>query len=262
MFTFLKRLSRPTSCTRPAPAFRPRLEFLEDRCLPSGGALDPTFGPGGTVTTGTGVFSDSLAYAVTTYPNAGTANDGKIVAAGVVITKRQDIGLVRYNLDGMLDTSFGSGGLVTTSVSNTGDGAGDVKVQPDGKVVVAGWTGGSGSDFALVRYNPNGSLDTSFGGRGKGKVITDLNRSADFGWRLARQPDGKFVVAGTSNGDLALVRYNADGSSDTSFGVGGKLTTHFSLSAAVSPLGGMDMALTPGTGKIVVAVQLDQGPVM
>jgi uncharacterized delta-60 repeat protein len=265
---------------RPRLSIRPRLELLEDRCLPSGGVLDPTFGTNGVVTTNVASLNDSFADAVATYPKAGTANDGKIVVAGTVTNSQgswdQDMAVVRYNLDGSLDTTFGGSGQVITSVGASSDGAGDVIVQPDGKVVVAGWTGGRSSNFALVRYNADGSLDTSFGGtKAKGVVTTDINNSLDFGWTLALQADGKLVVAGTTiakNGtttDLALVRYNADGSLDTSFGTGGKVTRHFTAPLAANVHGGIDLAIDPSTnppdsnaGKIVVAAQLTQGPMV
>jgi uncharacterized delta-60 repeat protein len=267
-----KRLSRAPSQRR---AYQTRLERLEDRCLLSGGVLDPTFGTNGVVTTNVASFDASGAYAVATYPKAGTANDGKIVAAGAASSygsgQTQDMAVVRYNLDGSLDKSFGGSGQVTNSVGSSNDGAGDVIVQPDGKVVVAGWTGGSSSNFALVRYNANGSLDTSFGGnKAKGVVSTDINNSKDYGWVMALQADGKIVVAGTTipknsttTLDLAVVRYNADGSLDTSFGTGGKVTRHFSAPLAANIHGGIDLAIDPSTnpldanaGKIVVAVQL------
>ncbi len=272
---------RPSSAPIQRRAFQPRLERLEDRSLMSGGVLDPTFGTNGVVTTNVASFDASGAYAVATYPKAGTANDGKIVAAGAASSygsgQIQDMAVVRYNLDGSLDKSFGGSGQVTTSVGSSNDGAGDVIVQPDGKVVVAGWTGGSGSNFALVRYNVDGSLDTSFGGtKAKGVVTTDINNSRDSGWVMALQADGKIVVAGTTipknsttTVDLALVRYNADGSLDSSFGTGGKVTRHFSAPLAANIHGGIDLAIDPNTNpldpyaaKIVVAAQLTQGPMV
>jgi uncharacterized delta-60 repeat protein len=275
--------SRKRSTTRPIrprPSLRPHLEVLEDRFLPSGGVLDPTFGTSGVVTTNVASFDASFVSAVATYPEAGTANDGKIVAAGAVSSQggqTQDMAVVRYNLDGSLDKSFGGSGQVTNSVGSSNDGAGDVIVQPDGKVVVAGWTGGSSSNFAVVRYNADGSLDTSFGGtKAKGVVSTDINNSRDYGWVMALQANGKIVVAGTttpknstSTVDLALVRYNADGSLDSSFGTGGKVTRHFSAPLAANVHGGIDLAIDPSTnpldsyaGKIVVAAQLTQGPMV
>jgi uncharacterized delta-60 repeat protein len=241
---------------------RPRLEILEDRSVPSGGVLDPTFGAGGAVTTDVASSGASYGSAVATYPKEGTANDGKIVAAGTFYDQHHatEFAVVRYNLDGSLDPSFGGSGQVTASVGSAREGAGDVIVQPDGKVVVAGWTGGSSSNFALVRYNADGSLDKSFGN--KGVVKTNI-QGQDYGWVMALQADGKIVVAGTSAGDLAVVRYNTDGSLDTSFGTGGKVTRHFSAPLAVGTEGGIDLAIDPNTnpldpyaGKIVVAAQL------
>jgi uncharacterized delta-60 repeat protein len=256
---------------------------LEDRCLLSGGILDPTFGTAGIVTTTVGTQNYSVANAVATYPNSGTANDGKVVAAGFATTglKRvggvtqpdDDFAVVRYNPDGSLDKSFGGTGLVTTDLGTPQDEAFDVLVQPDGKVVAAGWD--ANNQFALVRYNADGSLDTSFGGgTAKGKVLTSVSQgSADRAFALALQPDGKLVVAGvtepknTTNEDLALVRYNTDGSLDTSFGTGGKVTQHFTNPVVTNAGQGMDLAIYPNTssqdpGKIVVEAQLNTGPVV
>ena len=114
---------------------------------------------------------------------------------------------------------------MTTDVAGAVDQANAVAVQPDGKIVVAGHaatTGplGTDNDFALARYNPGGSLDASFGG-GDGLVMTDLGSRTDLGRALALQPDGKIVVAGTSDDDVALVRYTAAGDPDGAFGNGG-----------------------------------------
>jgi uncharacterized delta-60 repeat protein len=235
---------------------RPSLEGLEDRCLLSGGVLDPTFGTGGIVATQAGLI-DSGDDAVATYPAAGTPNDGKVVAAGSAVNgyrskqRNNDFAVVRYNLDGTLDPSFGGTGVVTTDLGSWFDVAHDVKVQPDGKVVVAG---SSGIDFALVRYNANGTLDTSFGS--KGKVLTNFSRgSFDTGYSLALQPDGKIILAGVtqpatpgSNTDLAVARYNANGALDTSFGTGGKTTMQFPILG--TSFREVDLALDPGIGPL------------
>src|SRR6266540_155863 len=176
------------------------------------GDLDPTFGAGGKVTTVFG--GDSRAYVLVLQPN------GKLVAAGV---GPNGFALARYNPDGSLDTSFGAGGKVTTPIG----AANALVLQPDGKLVAAGSNNISPSDFVLVRYNPNGSLDTSFGG--DGKVTTAIGFGAR-AFALALQPDGKLVAAGmgwtgSTGFESALVRYNPDGSLDTSFGAGGKVTT-------------------------------------
>ena len=90
--------------------------------------------------------------------------------------------------------------------------------QPDGKVVAAGFTGPTGGpdDFALIRYNTDGTLDAGFGQAGK--VITDFARTDDEAKAVAVLADGRILAAGKSGGDLALTRYNPNGSLDTAFG--------------------------------------------
>ena len=139
-----------------------------------------------------------------------------------------------YATPGHLDPSFGSGGEVTTSIGATDDTAYALAVQPDGKTVVAGYsnTGTLLSPvdvFALARYNTDGSLDATFGTGGK--VTTAIGTVQDKAFALVIQPDGKIVAAGNSYDNIlfqdvfALVRYNANGSLDPTFGVGGKVTT-------------------------------------
>ncbi|PYE47937.1 putative Ig domain-containing protein [Deinococcus yavapaiensis] len=186
------------------------------------GSLDTTFGSGGKVTTPIGT-SGEEAYALVMQP------DGKLVAAGATFNGSNfDFALVRYNSNGTLDTTFGSGGKVTTPIGTSNDFAYALVMQPDGKLVAAGATyNGSNSDLALVRYNSNGSLDTTFGT--SGKVTTPIGTSDDQAHALVMQPDGKLVAAGQasngSNFDFALVRYNSNGTLDTTFGSGGKVTT-------------------------------------
>src|SRR5262249_45212120 len=132
----------------------------------------------------------------------------------------------------LLDSSFGVGGRVTTAIGASNDQASSTVTQPDGKVVVAGYSAG---DFALVRYNPDGSLDTTFDSAGRdGKVTTSFGGFDDGAYGVALQSDGKIVVAGFynngSNYDFAVARYNSDGSLDTTFGSGGKVTTSFGSS--------------------------------
>jgi uncharacterized delta-60 repeat protein/LPXTG-motif cell wall-anchored protein len=142
--------------------------------------------------------------------------DGKILVAGYTsIGGSDDFALVRYNTNGTLDTSFDSDGIVTTNLGGNGYGY-SVAIQQDGKILVAGDTGG---DFALVRYNTNGTLDTSFDGvtgTGNGIVTTNLGGN-DYGNSVAIQPDGKILVTGRTDNLIALVRYNDDGTLDTSF---------------------------------------------
>ena len=123
------------------------------------GVLDPSFGAGGKVTTAIGAGSDD-AEALALQP------DGKIVVAGTSsgAFNNLDFAVARYNPNGSLDPTFGAGGKVTTAIGTANDGVRGVVLQPDGKIVAAGFSVGGGSlDFALVRYNANGFLDTSFG---------------------------------------------------------------------------------------------------
>ena len=269
MFSFIWRKNRRTPAVhKPQSRFRPRLEALEDRCLLSGGVLDPTFGSGGIVTTTAGGLSN--AFAVATYP-AGSANAGEVVAVGdaqvgTVNKPKVEPAIVRYNTNGTLDTSFGGTGEVIMNLKNGGM-ARDVVVQPDGKVVVAYSSGGT---FNLARYNANGGLDTSFGGQGTGMVSTSTGKfTTDTAYSLALEPSGDIVVAGTvssSTGtNLAVLRYTAGGLLDTSFGAGGIVTTQLPAPVYTSTVGNensINLALDtspsdPNAGDIVVVAELN-----
>ena len=196
------------------------------------GRLDATFGSGGKVTTDfPGLAAVPSAVAI--------QSDGKIVVAGgafQLFTFAGNFELVRYNTDGSLDTSFGNGGIVTTTFPE-GSYAFDVAVQPDGKIIAAGtlfvnFDPGDQSDtnFALARYNSDGTLDTTFGNGGT--VNTDFFGREDDAFSVLIQPDGKIVAVGSANDpanfyDFAAVRYLSNGTVDTSFGVGGKVSTDF-----------------------------------
>jgi uncharacterized delta-60 repeat protein len=218
------------------------------------GTLDKTFAKTGTVVTGLidEDFDYSEAKAVALQP------DGKIVVVGLANNPEmyhETFAVLRLNKDGTLDKSFDKDGRVLTAIyKDTGYGPSDeanaVAIQPDGKIVVAGVTGGYPTDFALVRYLPNGKLDTKFGSGGK--VVTDIGAD-DTASAVVIQPDGKIVAAGRGearggDNDFALARYNPDGKLDTKFGKGGKVTTDF--------IGGKDWAnalvLRPD-GKLVAS---------
>src|SRR5437868_14825503 len=136
---------------------------------------------------------------------------------------------------GDLDPTFGSAGMVTTDINRSTDIANAVAVQADGKLVVVGQTykqnDFSDEDFVVTRYNPDGTLDNTFG-RG-GKVRTDFPGLAAVPSAVVIQPDGKIVVAGgafpqfTFDGNFEVVRYNLNGSLDRLFGHGGSVTTTF-----------------------------------
>lgn len=147
--------------------------------------------------------------------------DGKIVVAGVAESGIDwDFALVRYNSDGSLDATFDDDGLVVTDIGSSRDVGKVVAIQGDGRIVVGGYTGQyPDENFALARYNPDGSLDASFDS--DGLVVTDFYGGLDEGIKITLQPDNKIVLAGSAdNGkdsDFALARYNSDGSLDTSF---------------------------------------------
>lgn len=196
------------------------------------GSLDPTFGSSGKVITN--LVPINLDRETEVARAVALQSDGKIVVAGNVWNgSNWDFALVRYNPNGTLDTtSFGNGtGFVTTDFAGGFDVALSLAVQPsDGKIVAAGFanTGGP-SDFALARYNPDGSLDATFGS--SGKVTTDFAGSYDAAGAVALQVDGRIIAAGyaytATEYDFALARYNTNGTLDTGFGTGGKVTTDF-----------------------------------
>src|SRR5919198_1971008 len=203
--------------------------------IPADGDLDPAFGVGGVVMTD---FNNSTDIANAVALQA----DGKLVVAGTTYTDNdfsgEDFAIARYNTDGSLDASFGNNGRVTTDFPGLAAVISAVVVQPDGKIVVAGgafplftFLG----DFKVARYNPDGSLDTSFGAGGI--VTTIFPGDGSYAFALALQSDGKIIAAGTdfvdfhpgdmSDTDFALARYNPDGSLDATFGNGGTTTTDF-----------------------------------
>ncbi|MDS4056736.1 LamG-like jellyroll fold domain-containing protein, partial [Accumulibacter sp.] len=181
------------------------------------GSVDTGFGNNGSVVTAIGAGGD-FAWEMALQA------DGKILVAGESYNgSNSDFALVRYNTDGSLDASFGSGGKVTTAIGSGNEQAMGLAVQADGRIVLAGW---SGSDFALARYNTDGSLDAGFGAGGK--VVTSYGANSG-AYSVAVQPDGKIVLAGSiwngSNYDVAVLRYNTNGTLDAGFGSAGKVTT-------------------------------------
>ena len=168
------------------------------------GSLDPAFGNGGIVAgIADGAFANDLAL----------QPDGKLVAAGVATALSSppdfgDFGVERLSADGTLDPTFGIGGRITTDIGDD-DFPPDVAIQADGKIVVAGNSfGNSGGNIVLVRYDPDGSLDTAFGVAGISITAPFVDLVA-----MALQPDGRIVAGGIAAGtggvgeDMALARY-------------------------------------------------------
>ncbi len=203
------------------------------------GTLDTSFSGDGKQRTSFGLFAEAQAVAL--------QEDGKIVAVGPNADS-ENFALARYNTNGSLDTSFSGDGKQETDFGGT-DVAWGMAIQSDGKIVAVGYGGGAGLDFALARYNANGSLDTSFSGDGK-QTTSWFFGEADGANDVTIQGDGKIVAVGSAQGgatgnDFALARYNTNGSLDTSFSGDGRRRTNF---------GGSDVAngvALQGDGRIV-----------
>jgi len=220
------------------------------------GELDSTFGgtgvifteitPGGGVDRATGVAIQA---------------DGRIVAAGRArsfASLNYQVALARYLPSGELDSDFGEGGKVLFSILDNNLGR-KVVIQPDGKIVVTGTTcadlGGDNSYcyFGVARVDGRGALDPTFGAGGK--VYTDVGSNGGAAYDLALQSDNRIVVVGQrfvadtpSVVNVALVRYQEDGSLDATFGLGGISETNFGYAENEA----FGVGLQPD-GKIVVA---------
>lgn len=236
------------------------------RLLPSG-APDGLFGNNGTVVTAHSRYSDGARSVAIDASN-------RIVVAGYTAgAKNNDFLLARYTADkGVLDTTFNKTGTMVTDFGSN-DAGYAVVIQADGKIVVAG---GSGGNFALARYTATGALDSTL--NKTGKVTTDL-KGSDRASAVAIQGDGRIVAAGTSSGRFALARYTTAGGLDTGFGGGstdiaGTVVTDFgqgddaAFGVAIRPTGtiltagyaqsdttGYDIALAQytGTSSLLVA---------
>jgi uncharacterized delta-60 repeat protein len=223
----------------PNLAFRRRkslcLERLEPRIV-FAGDLDVSFGGDGIVST-----------PVNGNASGGIQLDGdRIVLAG---TAAGDFAVVRFTADGALDSTFGAAGKATVGFGvNAADEANDLAITPSGKYVVVGQTLAphvvttvsgkktttstvTSHDFAVARFNANGTLDSSFSGDGRATFEFGDAANAERAKAVVVQPDGKIIVGGEfvvsgSDWAFALTRFNVDGTVDTSFGIGGKTVTN------------------------------------
>ena len=203
--------------------------------------LDPTFGTGGKATT-TAFGGDRSSMALQT--------DGKIVMAGGTFTA---FVLARFDADGTLDDSFGSGGTVTTNIAGQQEALGvAIQPDPDGRIVVAGYA--DRDDITVARYWPDGRADLASGTGGT------LTLDGFVGADLAVQPDGRLVLVGTADTtpptsppgsvtELSVMRLEPDGTPDRTFGDNG--TVNVSVTGLSSPAGavcrdsGSALALQP-----------------
>jgi uncharacterized delta-60 repeat protein len=210
------------------------------------GSLDASFSEDGRQTTDFGGQRDG-ALAVALQP------DGKIVAVGR--SSAGDFALARYNSGGSLDPSFSEDGTQTTDFRGDFDKAAAVALQADGKIVAAGAAGAPGAPgFALARYQPDGSLDSSFGEAGR---QTSRSASTSAISSIAVHADGRIAAAGQGVGmgtsSFVVLRYTAKGRLDGNFGSGGIVDTSF-LNSQFEPFEDFagDVVLQP-SGRIVAS---------
>jgi uncharacterized delta-60 repeat protein len=196
--------------------FKPHFTLAE---LDSNGSLDPNFGSGGSVITQKGNITPVNAYDAVLYPTGGSG-DEKILAVG--FAEESDFALVRYNADGSLDTSFGTNGMVGTNFKQgRGPQINGVVLVPTGtslpKIVMAG---GSANDtgIELARYNPDGSLDTTFGS--KGTVYVPITGTSGVTGLALDPASGDLIVSGS-----VLAAFKSNGTLDSSFGQNGLVNT-------------------------------------
>lgn len=221
-------------------------DFAVLRLLPDG-KIDSTFGTNGWTVTDLGTTYE--------FPNcAALQADGKIIAAGRKADNFQsDFTMVRYHPDGRVDSLFGTNGIVGTNLREE-DEVTSIAIQPDGQILLAGFASISAKgDFAVVRYNPDGTLDKFFGEGGK--IFTDIEgvNASDLINAMVLLPDGKILVAGFANYfnldgtcDIGIVRYDENGILDPEFGVGGISVTRLGSSTNI-----YGMSVQPD-GKIIV----------
>jgi len=233
------------------PAVGPSADFALVRYEPTG-RIDRRFGDNGRVLTdftGTGSTDEAFAVAIDSI--------GRIVVAGYCSSNIGfDFAVARYNPDGTPDITFNSTGTILTNFGGS-DTAMAVAIDSNDKIVVAGFSNAGGTyDFAVVRYNVDGTPDTTF--NGTGHVLTDVGiASGDFGTAAVIQPDGKIVVGGLSDAsgipyDFSLARYDPNGTLDLTFNTTGKILTDFTGSGSYDTLQALAIQ---SDGKIVAAGQ-------
>ena len=221
-------------------------DFAVMRCLENG-TLDTSFGTGGVTTTDIqSGFNDQV------YAMALQTND-RIILAG---SYRTNVALVRYLADGALDPGFGTGGKVfNPATTTTEEVANAVVVQGDDRIVIAGYSRtGSNTDFLVARYLSTGAPDTTFGTGGKVIAPVGLGNTSDVANSVVVLSSGKILVAGTSGGDFAMMRFTNTGVLDTTFAIGGGITIDFTgatdagYGLAVQPDGKILLTGTSNTG--------------
>jgi uncharacterized delta-60 repeat protein len=210
----------------------------------SAGALDATFGSGGHAVTSISAAGDTIT-ALVRQP------DGKLIAAGYTYTVSFDdpsIAVARYDADGTLDPTFGTGGVAIHNIGPESRAEG-AALQADGKIVIVGALQGSANGAFVARLNSDGSMDTGFG-TGGSVVETGFGFASQYDAVLV-QPDGNIVVAGTDTfippNRFLVVSYDSSGAHDLTFGTGGAVLT------SVMGGGGWAFDIDFGPGNTLVA---------
>ena len=211
----------------------------------SDGSPDIDFSLDGKVNTGFGAGHDrgyALCVDGTQVLVAGTSHNGV----------NDDAALLRYNADGSLDNTFGSGGKVTTAIGGASDGNQDIRaiaLQPDGRILIAGSSfNGSNNDVALIRYNSNGALDDTFGNNGV--VITSVGPGDESAASILLVGN-QILVAGIANNKMLILRFDNDGGLDTGFGTNGHVIVDVGTQSGFSA-----MALC-ADGDVILAGRVD-----
>lgn len=186
------------------------------------GEIDTSFNPSGSFSVGNGTWEDAYASAI--------QSDGKILIGGRYFNGTSwDFIIIRFNENGTLDSTFGVNGIFIKDFFRKDDRLFSMDIQPDGKIVACGFAEKFNWDFAIIRLNPDGRIDSTFGDNGS-KVI-NIGSYNDVAFSIKAQNDGKIIICGWTyifgTWDFALVRLNSDGSLDNSFGSTGIVTTDY-----------------------------------
>jgi uncharacterized delta-60 repeat protein len=235
----------PTSSTHEFAALR----------LDPDGMPDPTFGSGGTLHAQFPGVTDSSANAIALAPDQGGFD--LVLAGRARISSADQFALLRLNADGSPDVFFGTLGRVTSPMTGASSAAAnDVLVDPLGRILAGGTARGQADDFALMRFTPAGTLDTTFDT--DGRVLTDFDAGGtDQVNSLALLPDGSIFAGGTTSSNFALVRYTSAGALDAGFGTAGRAVTDFEPgffpgAPATSRDTGAKVLLYPGDRAVMV----------
>jgi len=191
----------------------------------SDGSIDATFGTNGITTFITNTSTEVNAYCFA----SAIQNDGKIILVGEFRNNLGEINVMvlRYNTNGTFDATFANNGKLNLDLGTQHDFAYAVKVLADGKILVGGSTGSVNGGFSIIRLDTNGNLDSTFGVGGKVMTVFSSGNQSEIRC-VEIDVNNKILVGGTRvNGtqNIALARYNNDGSLDNTFGIGGKVET-------------------------------------